>query len=149
MNKCSVKVVAAKGFTLLELLLVITIIGVLMSVVAPKFFGRSKEAKIAATRQMISGSFRLALALFEQDVGRYPSNDEGLQVLIQNPRLNSWKGPYLESAVIPPDPWGNQYSYSYPSEITASEFLYDIVSAGPDGIMGNEDDVSNHYEYLQ
>lgn len=149
MKKCSVKAVSAKGFTLLELLLVITIISVLMSVVAPKFFGRSKEAKIAAAKQMISGSFRLALALFEQDVGRYPNNNEGLEALVQNPRINSWKGPYLESMVIPPDPWGNQYSYSYPSVITASETLYDIISGGPDGIMGNEDDVTNHYEYTR
>lgn len=134
----------AKGFTLMELLLVITIISVLAAVVAPRFFGRSQEARIAAARQTIMGSFAIAIGLFEQDVGRYPTTDEGLQVLIQNPQVRNWKGPYLQSATVPLDPWGNPYRYAYPSDRTNLEHLYDIVSAGPDGNLGNEDDVTNH-----
>ncbi|MCK4794416.1 MAG: type II secretion system protein GspG, partial [Desulfobacteraceae bacterium] len=70
--------------------------------------------------------------------------EEGLQVLIENPQIRNWRGPYLKSASIPMDPWGNPYHYTYPSELTGSETLYDIVSAGPDGDYGNSDDVTNH-----
>jgi general secretion pathway protein G len=82
--------------------------------------------------------------LFEQDTGRYPSTDEGLLALIQNPQIRNWRGPYLKSVSVPADPWGSVYRYAYPSELTASETLYDIVSAGPDGVYGNSDDVTNH-----
>jgi general secretion pathway protein G len=133
-----------KAFTLIELLLVITIISVLAAVVTPRFFGRSQEARIAAAKQTIAGSFDIALALFEQDIGRYPGSDEGLQALIQNPQVTNWRGPYLQSATVPLDPWGDPYRYSYPSELTNSEHLYDIVSAGPDGSFGTADDITNH-----
>jgi general secretion pathway protein G len=82
--------------------------------------------------------------LFENDTGRYPTTEEGLLALIVNPLIINWRGPYLKSASIPMDPWGNPYRYTYPSELTSSEFLYDIVSAGPDGTYGNNDDVTNH-----
>jgi general secretion pathway protein G len=75
---------------------------------------------------------------------QYPSTEEGLAVLIQNPQERNWKGPYLESALIPVDPWGNPYRYTYPSELVNSEYMYDIVSAGPDGAFGTRDDVTNH-----
>jgi len=135
-----------RAFTLIELLLVITIISVLAAVVVPRFFGRSQEARIVAARQTIIGTFGIAMDLFEQDTGGYPTAEEGLPALIQNPQLRSWHGPYLKSAAVPLDPWGNQYKYTYPSELTSSEFLYDIVSAGPDGVYGNNDDITNHDE---
>jgi len=132
------------AFTLIELLLVITIISVLAAVVVPRFFGRSQEARIVATRQTIVGTFGIALDLFEQDTGRYPRTDEGLQALVANPQIINWHGPYLKSTYLPLDPWGNEYLYHYPSELTSSEFIYDIISAGPDGVLGNQDDVTNH-----
>ena len=138
----------ARAFTLVELLLVITIISVLMAVVVPRFVGRSNDARIAAAKQTIVGSFGLAISLFEQDVGRFPNSDEGLRVLLQSPQINNWRGPYLQSATLPPDPWGNEYRYSYPSTLTNSEYLYDIVSPGPDGVYGNEDDVTNHDDQI-
>ena len=134
----------ANAFTLIELLLVITIIGILAAVVVPRFFGRSQEARIVAAKQTIVGTFGIAMDLFEQDTGRYPRTEEGLFALIQNPQLTNWRGPYLKTDSIPLDPWGNQYKYNYPSELTSSEFLYDIISAGTDGTYGNEDDVTNH-----
>jgi general secretion pathway protein G len=144
MRGLSKKDIMAKAFTLIELLLVITIISVLAAVAVPRFFGRSQEARITAARQTIAGAFDIAMDLFEQDVGRYPNTEEGLQILIQNPRIRNWKGPYLKSASIPMDPWGNPYRYAYPSELTGSDFLYDIVSAGQDGTFGTSDDVTNH-----
>ena len=132
------------AFTLIELLLVITIISILGAVVVPRFFGRSQEARIVAARQTIVGTFGLAMDLFEQDVGRYPTTDEGLEALILNPQASNWRGPYLKSATLPFDPWGNPYKYAYPSELTGSPTLYDIASPGPDGTLGNEDDVTNH-----
>ena len=136
-----------KGFTLIELLLVITIISVLAAVIVPRFFGRSQEARIVAAKQTIVGAFGIALDLFEQDIGRYPTTEEGLQVLIANPQERNWRGPYFKSASVPLDPWGNPYRYTWPSQMTASETLYDIVSAGPDGAYGNEDDVTNHEDF--
>jgi general secretion pathway protein G len=132
------------GFTLVELLLVITIIILLAAVIVPRFFGRSQQARITAARQTIVGTFGIAIDLFEQDAGRYPTTEEGLEVLISNSNITNWQGPYIKSAEIPLDPWGNQYKYTYPSELTGSETLYDIVSAGPDGTSGNEDDITNH-----
>lgn len=131
----------SKGFTLIELLLVITIISVLAAVVVPRFFGRSKEARIAAAQQTIFGTFGVALSMFEQDTGRYP---ETLDSLVRNNQLRGWRGPYIESVTIPLDPWGNEYKYTFPSELTNSETLYDVVSSGPDGTYGNNDDVTNH-----
>lgn len=144
MMTCGPRRVRPKGFTLIELLLVITIISVLAAVIVPRFFGRSREARVVAARQMIVGTFGVAIDLFEQDTGRYPTTEEGLQSLVGNPQVTNWRGPYLKSVMVPPDPWGNPYRYSYPSELTASETLYDIVSAGPDGTFGNTDDVTNH-----
>ena len=125
-------------------LLVITIISVLAAVVVPRFFGRSQETRIVAAKQTIVGTFGIAMDLFEQDTGRYPRSDEGLPALVNNPQITNWRGPYLKSSNVPLDPWGNEYKYSFPSELTSSEFLYDILSAGPDAVFGNNDDVTNH-----
>lgn len=135
------------AFTLIELLLVITIISVLAAVVVPRFFGRSQEARIVAARQTIIGTFGISMDMFEQDTGRYPRSDEGLNALIQNPQISNWHGPYLKTVAVPLDPWGRDYKYNYPSDLTSSEFLYDIISAGPDGTFGNEDDVTNHDDF--
>ena len=144
MIACGRRRVRTGAFTLIELLLVITIISVLAAVIVPRFFGRSREARIVAARQMIVGTFGVAIDLFEQDTGRYPTMEEGLSALIENPQVVNWRGPYLKSVVLPPDPWGNPYRYSFPSELTSSETLYDIVSGGPDGTFGNDDDITNH-----
>ena len=140
------KVKQKNAFTLIELLLVITIISVLAAVVVPRFFGRSQEARIVAARQIIVGTFGISLDMFEQDTGRYPRSDEGLRALVDNPQTTNWRGPYLKTNNVPLDPWGSEYKYNYPSELTNSEFLYDIISAGPDGVFGNNDDVTNHDE---
>lgn len=132
------------GFTLVELLLVITIIGVLAAVAVPRFFGRSKEARITAARQTIVGTFGIALDMYEQDAGYYPNTEQGLNVLIIGSNVTNWHGPYLKSASLPLDPWNNPYRYQYPSQLVDSQSLYDIISAGADGVYGNSDDITNH-----
>lgn len=136
-----------KAFTLVELLLVITIISILAGVIVPKFFGRSQDARITAARQMIVGTFSVALDMFEQDTGRYPTSEEGLQALITNPNILGWKNQYIASSIVPLDPWHNEFQYNYPSELSESSSMYDIVSAGPDGSFGTKDDITNHNVY--
>jgi len=128
------------AFTLVEMLLVLVILAVLAAIVIPKFAGRSQQAKVTAASSQISG-FELALNSFEVDNGFYPQGSAGLNALIEQPNnLQSWKGPYLSKG-IPVDPWGNAYIYSYPGKTNPKHF--DIISAGPDGQAGSEDDVTN------
>jgi len=126
------------GFTLIEVLLVIVIIGVLAGVLVTRLSGRSEEARITRARSDINMALSLALDLFEQDVGRYPTADEGLQALVEDPGVPGWKGSYLKGG-LKDDPWGNPYSYSLPADEGGQ---YRITSAGPDGQAGTGDDIT-------
>ena len=131
-----------KGFTLVELLLVLVILGILAAIVIPKFSGRTEQAKEQAAVTQIS-TFKTALDAFEVDNGYYPKGRNGLLDLVQKPRDSvNWHGPYLES--IPKDPWGNDYLYEFPGKHNPNSF--DIMSMGPDGRSGNEDDIGNWEE---
>jgi general secretion pathway protein G len=126
------------AFTLIELLLVMVILVVLAAVVVPKFAGRSEQARIAAATTDVS-AIDQAMEIFEQDAGRYPTNDEGLGALVTQPaNVRAWHGPYIKKGV-PVDPWGNAYVYRYPG--THGEG-FDLFSTGPDGREGN-DDITN------
>ncbi len=132
------------AFTLLEILLVVVIIGMLVGVAAVKIGGKSKEAKIVATQRQID-AYKTAIGLFELDTGNFPSVDQGLQGLISQPggqtgALN-WKGPYLDPAVIRKDQWGHEYMYRMPGQKNPTG--YDLFSAGPNGVEGDEDDIGN------
>jgi len=128
------------GFTLIELLLVLVILAILMGVVVTKFTGRTESARITAATSDIS-TIGVALDAFEVDNGHYPSSDEGLAALIQQPsNAQNWHGPYLKKDTVPIDPWGNQYVYRYPGSNNANG--YDLSSMGPDGREGT-DDIAN------
>jgi len=129
-----------RGFTLVEMLLVILIIGVLASALITSLAGRSEEAKITTAKADINAALSTALDLFEHDVGRYPTDDEGLNALITNPgTLKGWKGPYLKTG-LRPDPWGNPYIYK---RDTDQSTRYQLSSAGPDGQQGTDDDITS------
>ena len=118
-----------RGFTLVEILVVITIIGLIMALVGPRVLNYLGESKNKAARIQIE-SFESSLDLFYLDAGRYPSTTEGLTALVQRPAgLASWSGPYLKTGSVPNDPWGHPYAYRSPGEHGA----YDIVSFGASG----------------
>jgi general secretion pathway protein G len=126
------------GFTLIELMLVLVILGVLAAIVVPKLAGRSEEAKIKACKAEIS-ILSGALDTFEVDNGRYPTTEEGLRALVEQPaNAESWR-PYIKGGV-PMDQWKHEYVYVYPGRNTPDSF--DLSSLGPDGREGN-DDINN------
>ena len=127
---------ARQGFTLVEMLLVITIIGILAALVVPKMMGRSEQARQAAARADIA-SVKTALDAFEVDNGFYPKS---LGDLLQAPsNAKNWHGPYLEK--VPQDPWNDNYEYAYPGKHNPSGF--DLFSDGPDAKAGTDDDIGN------
>ena len=121
-----------RGFTLVEILVVITIIGLIMGLVGPRVLNYLTESKAKAAKIQIE-SFGSALDLLFLDAGRYPTTSEGLTALVQRPgNLNGWNGPYLKGGIVPADPWGNPYLYRAPGQRGS----YDIVSYGADGQEG-------------
>lgn len=129
----------SEGFTLIELMLVVVIIGALVAMVMPRLTGRGEQARVAAARADIMSNIATGLKLYELDNGDFPSSDEGLNALLNKPSsANNWHGPYLEKKPI--DPWGKEYKYKFPGEHRQAD--YDLYSLGKDGTESN-DDVTN------
>lgn len=121
----------AKGFTLLELLVVLVILGLLVGYVAPRYFGQIGKSEAKAARAQID-ALEKALDTYRLDVGHYPTSEQGLAALQAAPGSDAkWQGPYLKKAV-PADPWGRQYLYKAPGE----HGEYDLLSYGKDGKQG-------------
>lgn len=121
------------GFTLIELMIVLFILGLLAALVAPRLMGRVGKAKQKTAQAQIH-LLATALDLFHLDVGRYPTGEEGLKALREKPEnLPSWGGPYLDKSV-PNDPWGRPYLYKFPGD----HGPYDLYSLGADGAEGGE-----------
>lgn len=130
--------VSVQGFTLLEMIVVLVIIGLIMGLVGPRLFSQADKAKVQTAEtqvKMLKGS----LETMRLDIGRYPSQEEGLKLLSQQPadsKLSQrWKGPYLEDG-LPDDPWGNPYQYSLQPSGTHAFALY---SYGADAKSGGSD----------
>ena len=124
------------GFTLLELLVVIVIIGLLAAFVGPKYFAQLGKSEVTVAKSQME-SFEKSLDTYRLDVGRYPTGEEGLAALMAAPASAGakWNGPYLKKGV-PPDPWGHPYQYRSP----AAKGEYEIVSLGRDGQPGGAGD---------
>jgi general secretion pathway protein G len=121
-----------QGFTLVEMLVVITIIGLIMGLIGPRVLNYLSESKVKAAKIQLQ-SFSSALDLFYLDAGRFPSTSEGLAALVQRtPGVAAWNGPYLKGGNVPNDPWSHPYLYRSPGE----RGPYDIVSYGSDGQEG-------------
>jgi general secretion pathway protein G len=127
------------GFTLIELMLVVIIIGALVAMVMPRLTGRGEQARVAAAKADINANIATALKLYELDNGAFPTTEEGLNALLTKPSsARNWNGPYLERKPI--DPWGREYEYKCPGEHRSQD--YDLYSLGRDGVA-SEDDVTN------
>lgn len=124
----------ASGFTLVELLVVLVILGLLAGLVGPRVLGQLGGAKTKTAAVQIK-DLEQATELFRLDVGRFPSNDEGLEALVNRPgSAPGWNGPYLKKGGVPKDPWGNDYRYESPGKRTD----VDIYTLGADNSIGGE-----------
>lgn len=131
---------ARGGFTLVELLLVLVILGTLAAIVIPKFAGRTEQARTTAARTQIS-NLETSLDAYETDCGSYPQGADGLRALIENTtNAEGWRGPYLKKEIAS-DPWGRPYVYECPGKHNTTG--YDLMSLGQDGQAGTDDDITN------
>lgn len=122
------------GFTLIELLVVLVILGLLAGLVGPKVVNYLSRGKTDTTRLQVE-QIAAALDLFLLDVGRYPTEDEGIEALVEEQSaISNWRGPYLRKKEIPLDPWGRPYHYRYPGQ----DGDFDLYSLGADDAEGGE-----------
>lgn len=122
-----------KGFSLIELIVVLVILGLLAAIVGPRVIDRLGKGKVDIAKVQLS-ELEGSLDLFRFDVGRYPSSTEGLHALIEDPGVPNWSGPYLKKNVIPKDPWGREFEYRSPGQ----HGDYDLWSLGADGVEGGD-----------
>jgi len=123
------------GFTLLEIMVVVIIIGVLAATIIPQFMGTTHDAKVSAAKSDVA-QLESAMERFNLHMDRYPTMDEGLKVLVESPtgEDKKWRGPYIK--LLRPDPWGNPYQYRVPGMHHTTSF--DVWSRGADGQDGGE-----------
>ncbi len=132
------------GFTMIEIMLVVIIIGVLAAMVIPSLAGRGEQARKSAAKADIDANLSAALDLYEIENGKYPTTDQGLESLLQKPTASpvpeNWNGPYLKKKKMPLDPWSREYVYVSPGNHNQDD--YDLSSLGSDGVE-SKDDITN------
>jgi|SRR6516165_5987153 general secretion pathway protein G len=134
-GECRTLAQATAGFTLVEMLVVLAIIGLLVGLVAPRVLGQLSDAKVKTAHIQIE-SFKNALDLYFLDAGHYPTTNEGLNALAVHPSNQvTWNGPYLKGGAVPRDPWNNAYIYRSPGQ---NNRPYEILSYGASGREGGE-----------
>ena len=136
MQKMIIK--SSRGFSLIELMVVIVILGILAGMIMPRFMGRTDDAKLVKAKVDIA-ALETALKLYKLDNGAYPTTEQGLKSLIKPPDKEggpgNWKkGGYIEKSSLPKDPWGNDYIYLSPG----TQYDFEIISYGADGVPGGE-----------
>ena len=135
-----------RGFTLVEMLVVLAILVLLISMVGPRILGSKQKADISAAKTQMGMLFS-ALETYVVDMADYPDTETGLNALLEDPsedeeKKSKWGGPYIKKSQIPKDPWGNDYMYEYPGTHTSSKKKEpEIWSMGPDGQDGTDDDI--------
>ncbi len=132
------------GFTLIEIMLVVAIIALLVGTVVVNIGPQRKKAFITQAQNQIS-AYKMALQNYSLDSGIYPSTEQGLRALLSPPNSepvpSKWHGPYLDPAVIKPDPWGHDYIYVCPPQQNPDPEGFDLYSMGPDGRANTDDDI--------
>lgn len=145
-NNSDTRQVNRRGFTLIEMLVVLAILVLLMSMVGPRILGSRKKADINTTKAQI-GSFQASLDSYNLDMRNYPETESGLEALLESPDTEEdegsakWGGPYINKSKIPKDPWGHDYQYEFPPTRGKSKETPNIWSLGPDGEDGTDDDI--------
>jgi len=133
----------ASGFTLLELLVVMTVIGLMASLVAPRYFAHVGRSQVKLARAQIE-ELDKALDTFRIDVGHHPTTEEGLQGLVEQPNAEpNWAGPYLKKKDVPKDPWGRPYVYQQPGTHGSDFDLFSYGKDGRPGGTGEDADITN------
>jgi general secretion pathway protein G len=139
------KVTKRRGFTLIELMIVLIILVMLFAIAGPRLLGTQKKADIKGTKAQV-GNLEASLKLYSVDMRTFPSTEDGLAALIQPPadeaKARKWDGPYLDDEVVPADAWGNAFVYEYPPTNGGRDFP-NISSVGLDGESDTEDDIIN------
>ncbi|MDR1498199.1 MAG: type II secretion system major pseudopilin GspG [Puniceicoccales bacterium] len=132
-----------RAFTLIEIIIVIALIGVIMSLAVPQLVETFSSAKEDAERIKVTSTLKAAITRYYTNIGRLPSNEEGLGVLLVQPQngADKWRGPYVESEANLVDSWGNPYQYRRPG--LRNPDTYDLWSLGPDGQDNTADDIGN------
>lgn len=137
-----------RGFTLVEMLVVLAILVLLISMVGPRILGSKQKADISAAKTQM-GMLMSALETYVVDMAEYPDSETGLNALLEDPseddeKKSKWGGPYIKKSQIPKDPWGNDYQYEFPGTHSDSKRKEpEIWSWGPDGQDGTDDDITN------
>jgi general secretion pathway protein G len=138
-----------KGFTFLEIMFVVVIIGILLSILAPRLVGKSEKARVMATKAQMN-SIKTALQGYEMHIGAFPSTSQGLKALFERPSdvsEDDWDGPYLDGSYSQlKDAWGHEFTYKQPGEHSKD---YDLFSKGHDNQEGTDDDIINWVKETQ